>query len=515
MCHPDRRVCVAKTSDQGTTPDRALADGSGSGDLGIKDIGVDQRTALGEACKAGSECESGYCVDGLCCDGACKGTCESCALSGTEGLCTDIASGQDPDQECMGTSPCGGDVCDGAGACTAFKPATTVCKSECSTTDTITVNQYLCDGQGACQTAPKAMSCSPYYCKTTSGVGACQNTCTIHSDCVKGSLCDRSEAHVAGYGKCIDTAAVAVCSNYPDIVDALAMINSGSGNITHLLLTTSFTNTLTLKKGPVFLVGDGKTTLKPPSSTSSTAIISVEGGAKVTLQGLILDGTTTIDNGVFCEGTSAKVGSLTIIESTLKGAAFAGVATDYCHLTLRRNTIQKNTCFGVSAGNGMKTIINNLVTDNGVSTGGTQCLSYPTGVYLYKTDSSIPDTVTFSHNTIVKNLSIAPDKSQVVCFQVGISAAPTLRNSIFWTTLSSLSVAPISGCNYLDSVVQGGTGATVINSDPLLSTSYVPGPKSPCIDAAVAPSGTVLDILGKPRPAIVGGKADLGAFEVK
>jgi MYXO-CTERM domain-containing protein len=67
---------------------------------------------LGEACTADDECLMGSCVDGVCCSAACDGVCESCALPGSEGTCSQIASGTDPYAECPGAR-----VCNGAGAC--------------------------------------------------------------------------------------------------------------------------------------------------------------------------------------------------------------------------------------------------------------------------------------------------------------------------------------------------------------------------------------------------------------
>jgi hypothetical protein len=67
---------------------------------------------LGEACTMDDECLMGTCVDGVCCSGGCDGVCESCALPGSEGSCTQIASGVDPYEECSGAR-----VCNGAGAC--------------------------------------------------------------------------------------------------------------------------------------------------------------------------------------------------------------------------------------------------------------------------------------------------------------------------------------------------------------------------------------------------------------
>jgi hypothetical protein len=48
--------------------------------------------------------ESKQCVDGYCCNSACSGTCEACNLGGSEGTCTNIPSGLDPNKECAATN---------------------------------------------------------------------------------------------------------------------------------------------------------------------------------------------------------------------------------------------------------------------------------------------------------------------------------------------------------------------------------------------------------------------------
>jgi hypothetical protein len=73
------------------------------------------RKINGSICTLGSECLSGNCVDGFCCNTACAGPCQACSnakTGGANGTCTPIPDGQDPDNECAGTS-----VCNGAGGC--------------------------------------------------------------------------------------------------------------------------------------------------------------------------------------------------------------------------------------------------------------------------------------------------------------------------------------------------------------------------------------------------------------
>lgn len=60
------------------------------------------------------QCLSGNCVDGRCCDTACDQVCEACSNNlsgGPDGICSLIALGMDPENECGLTT------CDGAGMC--------------------------------------------------------------------------------------------------------------------------------------------------------------------------------------------------------------------------------------------------------------------------------------------------------------------------------------------------------------------------------------------------------------
>jgi len=67
----------------------------------------------GDTCAMPMDCQSGFCADTVCCDNACTGTCESCNLAGTIGVCTNIPlNGTDNAPTCDTTN-----VCNGAGAC--------------------------------------------------------------------------------------------------------------------------------------------------------------------------------------------------------------------------------------------------------------------------------------------------------------------------------------------------------------------------------------------------------------
>jgi hypothetical protein len=66
----------------------------------------------GTPCGGDAQCVSGDCVDGVCCSGTCTGLCRRCDLPGSAGTCSDIGSGDDPDDEC--TDP---ETCNGSGNC--------------------------------------------------------------------------------------------------------------------------------------------------------------------------------------------------------------------------------------------------------------------------------------------------------------------------------------------------------------------------------------------------------------
>lgn len=84
-----------------------------AGALACTAAGVCEK-ADGVSCSAGSECDSGNCVDSVCCNTACAGTCVACTAAkkgaGSDGTCDFVTAG-DPDMECVPTQ------CDGAGAC--------------------------------------------------------------------------------------------------------------------------------------------------------------------------------------------------------------------------------------------------------------------------------------------------------------------------------------------------------------------------------------------------------------
>jgi Cellulose binding domain len=147
--------------------------------------GACTKKPLGTTCAAGTECGSGLCQQGVCCASACTGTCQSCALSGTAGTCTNVPTGQDPLGQCtdQGASTCGTDgLCNGAGACRLYGAGTACQGASCS--GSTATPARTCDGTGTCQTV-SGTACDPYAC----GATACKTTCSVAADCVSPFTC--------------------------------------------------------------------------------------------------------------------------------------------------------------------------------------------------------------------------------------------------------------------------------------------------------------------------------------
>ena len=83
----------------------------------------DGKAENGAPCTSAEVCQSALCIDDFCCSLACAGTCQSCAVSGSEGSCTNLPAGTDPDNECSGEAMCDGDgTCETAPTCGDSNP---------------------------------------------------------------------------------------------------------------------------------------------------------------------------------------------------------------------------------------------------------------------------------------------------------------------------------------------------------------------------------------------------------
>lgn len=139
----------------------------------------------GKACGANHECNSQYCVDGVCCDSACKGQCEACDVSGSEGVCSAVGGApHGPRPACVGdNSTCDG-TCDGQNRSSCDYPGTgTVCRQASCTSGTATLIAF-CNGTGVCPPLQQ-QDCAPYTCGATGCAGECQ----VDADCGVSEFC--------------------------------------------------------------------------------------------------------------------------------------------------------------------------------------------------------------------------------------------------------------------------------------------------------------------------------------
>jgi hypothetical protein len=167
----------------------ADGDGDGDGDSdadGDTDADADSDSDTDPAtCDDTDDCGGAPCADGFCCASPCDGDCESCGLEGSEGSCTAVAAGADPDSDCASqeSETCGTTgSCDGQGACALFGTETLCDDGEVCTVDD------ACDGAGGCAGVPPSIcepgpanECCEAGCSSTEGclttAGECPETC--------------------------------------------------------------------------------------------------------------------------------------------------------------------------------------------------------------------------------------------------------------------------------------------------------------------------------------------------
>lgn len=143
---------------------------------------------LGADCQAPGDCASNRCVDGVCCDADCAGACRACNLAATRGVCTMIAAGADPGNECNidNNNVCAYDgACNGNGACRAAAAGLPCGAAACQ--GAILNTAPVCTGAGTCG-QPSTRNCSPFLCDTATR--DCFASCTSAAQCVAAYYCD-------------------------------------------------------------------------------------------------------------------------------------------------------------------------------------------------------------------------------------------------------------------------------------------------------------------------------------
>ena len=177
-------------SDNGTGSGGSAGGGGSDGSGGQAGSIVGPLAAMGEAgadCTLAADCKSGFCFDGVCCRSDCSGSCQSCAVDGSVGTCTNVPVGADPRNDCPdeGVAGCGRNgFCDGTGAC-ALYAAGAICRPQSCAGSTVS-HSARCDGAGACGSTA-ADSCGAYMCNAA-GDG-CRADCASDADCSGGAAC--------------------------------------------------------------------------------------------------------------------------------------------------------------------------------------------------------------------------------------------------------------------------------------------------------------------------------------
>ncbi|WP_437578603.1 Kelch repeat-containing protein [Sorangium sp. So ce887] len=141
----------------------------------------------GEACGAGCECQTGFCVDGVCCDTACEGACDACAEAAgasADGTCSPVTG-----RACDDGNDCtSDDACD-AGTCAGEADDAATCDdgNECT--------RDACSGGECVGTPDDAAACGSQGLCTISSCrgGACvveAITCEATDECHTDGACN-------------------------------------------------------------------------------------------------------------------------------------------------------------------------------------------------------------------------------------------------------------------------------------------------------------------------------------
>ena len=171
-------------------------------------VAADQLTDLdlGQTCSKDYQCKSGFCIEGLCCDSGCQGVCRSCALSGSQGHCTQVTDGAPDPKGICGSGGDGGTGCGFTGKCDAtgkcaYATTATPCGQPQSCVGGVVTTAQHCDGSGGC--APGvSRQCAPYTCNAAGD--DCFAVCTTGgSECVPPNMCMSGSCGKSGLGaKC-------------------------------------------------------------------------------------------------------------------------------------------------------------------------------------------------------------------------------------------------------------------------------------------------------------------------
>lgn len=158
---------------------------------------------MGFSCTLGTQCGSGLCVDAVCCSSSCAGTCQSCNVAGSAGMCVNLPPGQKDSVNCSGQNSC-----DGNGGCKKDNGQTCASASECLSGNCIdgVCCETACLGTcRACNVAGLIGTCvnvpmgeeDPIATTACTGVNSCNGAgaclldpgqpCTLNTECASNN----------------------------------------------------------------------------------------------------------------------------------------------------------------------------------------------------------------------------------------------------------------------------------------------------------------------------------------
>jgi len=201
----------------------------------------------GLACAAPTDCLSNYCIDGYCCGNACETKCRACSAAkkgaGSDGVCGNIVTGADPDNECSM-------ACGGSGACQPA-PDGLACANSAECVSGNCVDGVCCDTAcaGTCQacTAAKKGNGSDGTCGPIANLSDPDNECPL-GKCDGNGVCTVLAANGAQCsndaqcgsdhcvdGVCCDTACTGMClaCHLPGSVGTCSPIPVGQNDSTN------------------------------------------------------------------------------------------------------------------------------------------------------------------------------------------------------------------------------------------------------------------------------------------
>jgi hypothetical protein len=153
----------------------------------------------GDSCPSASYCEQGLlCADSTCCTSLCDGFCQTCNLDSSQGTCSPVPAGDDPDNECPGAN-CSGYYFGWSGY-------------TCYSSNDVTDGEGSCDGAGGCQTTAELCANSGQGASVSTCNSQCQSptigTCsgTTSPSCTNLDLGGTS----CGHGVCLTSAPICI-----------------------------------------------------------------------------------------------------------------------------------------------------------------------------------------------------------------------------------------------------------------------------------------------------------------